>query len=177
MIHVALLRGINVGGNKKLPMKDLAGLLENLGCEEVQTYIQSGNAVFRAPAPLAAEIPASLAKAIREKFGFEVPVVLRKAADLRKVLETNPFLSMDADRSHLYVGFLKHAPEPAAVKGLDPKRSPGDSFAVLGQEVYLHLPKDVAATKLTNAYFDKALGTVCTVRNWNTVQALVELAG
>ncbi|HTB22908.1 MAG TPA: DUF1697 domain-containing protein [bacterium] len=176
MSYLALLRGINVGGKHSLPMQDLAAMLESLGCAQVRTYIQSGNAVFEASEPAAAKLPAALQAAILKKAGFEAPVVLRSCAQMAAVLKANPFLAKGADPGHLHVGFMADKPSAAALKALDPGRSPGDAFAVSGWEIYLHFPKGSARTKLTNAYFDSALKTVCTMRNWRTVQALAAMA-
>lgn len=79
--YVALLRAVNVGGNNKLPMQDLAAICTELGCLSVRTYIQSGNVVFEATAKLAAGLPVALAAAIEERFGFRVPVITRSAGD------------------------------------------------------------------------------------------------
>src|SRR5262245_9315094 len=94
--HVALLRGINVGGRKLLPMKDLARLFEGTGCRDVSTYIQSGNVIFRAGAPLLAKLPATLERAIADRFGLRVPVVIRSAAELQRLARDNPFLTAGA---------------------------------------------------------------------------------
>jgi uncharacterized protein (DUF1697 family) len=175
--HVALLRGINVGGKHPLPMKELTALFTAAGCTEVSTYIQSGNVVFRAPAELAPRLPAGVGRRIQERFGFDAPVVLRTAGELAAVVRGNPFLTPDADTAPLHVMFLAGEPSPDAVARLDHQRSPGDSFAVRGREVYLHCPSGVARTRLTNGYFDTALGTTTTSRNWRTVLKLLELAG
>jgi len=179
MVFVAFLRGINVGGKHVLPMKDLTALLTGLDCGKVRTYIQSGNAAFLAPPGKAsvAELQQTLGRALAKRFGFEVPVVVRTPAQLEAALKANPFRATGAEPEQLYVGFLAERPAAPAVKALDPKRSPGDSFQVLGNDVFLHLPKGGAKTKLTNAWFDAGLKTVCTMRNVRTVQALVDLAG
>ena len=173
--YVALLRGINVGGNNKLAMKDLAAMFAKFGCSDVKTYIQSGNVVFRAGDAVAARVPQGIAKAIADGAGMKIPVIVRKASELRKVTETNPFLARGADAGALYVFFLADRPAKAEIAKLDPARSPGDEFIVQGAEVYLHCPKGVGKTKLTNAYFDGKLGTVSTARNWRTVLKLVEM--
>lgn len=172
-IHVALLRGINVGGKNKLPMRVLAAMFETAGCSDVTTYIQSGNVVFRAGAGLAREIPQRIRGAIEEDLGLRVPVITRTAGELRGVLDHHPFLGEGADTSKLGVGFLTDEPDPARVAALDPDRSPPDEFAVRGREIYLRLPLGAARTKLTNAYFDARLRTTCTVRNHRTLLALV----
>ena len=173
--HVALLRGINVGGKNSLPMKELAAMFAEAGCEDVRTYIQSGNVVFRAAADVAARVPAQVAEAIKERRGLRVPVVTRTAAELRAVRDHNPFLKDGADTVALHVMFLDEEPSKERVAKLDPDRSPGDTYALRGREIYLHCPNGLARTKLTNDYFDRALGTTSTVRNWNTVQRLLEM--
>lgn len=173
--YIAFLRGINVGGRNKLPMKDLRVLFTDLGCAEVRTYIQSGNVVFAAPPDLAAEIPTRVSAAIEDRFGLTVPVVTRTAAELRNAAEANPFLAEDVDPKTLAVVFLADRPAPARVVRLDPDRSPPDRFAVVGREVYLHLPNGVARSKLTNAYLDSTLATISTARNLRTVNKLLEM--
>jgi uncharacterized protein (DUF1697 family) len=173
-VHIALLRGINVGGKNKLPMKALAALFEAAGCGDVTTYIQSGNVVFRAPDGLAREVPARIHAAIQERHGLHVPVVTRTAAELRAIVRDHPFLAEGVDTKQLAVGFLADEPTAERVATLDPQRSPPDEFEVRGREIYLRFPDGVARSKLTNAYFDSRLATVCTVRNHRTVLALLQ---
>lgn len=174
MTHIALLRGINVGGKNKLPMKDLAALFTEAGGKAVRTYIQSGNVLFDAPAKTASAVARQVAEAIQSRFGISAPIVIRSAAELAAAIGANPFLKAGAAESSLHIGFLADMPNPAAVKGLDPARSPGDSFEIIGREIFLHVPNGVARTKLTNAWFDSKLGTVSTFRNWRTVLKLAE---
>ena len=174
--YVALLRGINVGGRHKLLMRELAAMFVEAGCEDVRTYIQSGNVAFRADPSLADGLSARIATAIVASHGYQIPVVIRTAADLARVVRGNPFLADGADPTKLYVGFLASAPDPARVARLDPDRSPADAFEVRGDEVYLHFPNGVARSKLTNDYLDRTLGTVSTIRNWRTVCKLHEMA-
>ena len=174
--YAALLRGINVGGKHKLPMADLRDLFAEAGGTDVRTYIQSGNVVFRAPEDVAARLPALVEDAIAARHGFSVPLVLRRAEALASVVADNPFLAEGADPAALHVAFLQAQPTPAAVRTLDPDRSPPDRFKVQGQEVYLHCPNGLARTRLTADYFDHRLETVATFRNWRTVQRLVAMA-
>ncbi len=174
---VALLRGINVGGKNKLPMKALVGLFEEAGCRDVRTYIQSGNVVYRAGSHLGKAVPASVAKAIERELGLQVPMVIRTAAELAAVVQENPFLKQGVDPKFLHVAFLAGKPTKAQVRALDPERSPRDEFVVSGRELYLHCPEGMARTKLTNAYLDSKLETVSTVRNWKTVNVLAEWSG
>ena len=174
--YVALLRGINVGGNNKLPMKDLAALVTACGGRDVRTYIQSGNVVFGAAARVDEKALATkLSERIAADHGLAIPVVLRSAAELARAAERNPFLAAGKAIETLHVMFLADAPDKAAVTSLDPRRSPPDELAVVGREIYLHLPNGAGRSKLTNAYFDAKLKTVSTARNWRTLLALIEL--
>ena len=173
--YVALLRGINVGGRNKLSMRDLVGMFAAAGCEDVRTYIQSGNVVFRTPLELADGLSARITAAIAASHGFQIPVVMRAASDLDRIVRGNPFLAAGADPAKLHVGFLAAAPDPTRIARLDPDRSPPDAFEVRGKEVYLHFPAGVARSKLDNSYFDRTLNTVCTIRNWRTVGKLHEM--
>lgn len=175
--HIALLRGINVGGRHRLPMAELRALFESAGCRDVRTYIQSGNVVFRAEPELAEELPARIARSIEERFGFSSPVVTRSADELDQAARSNPFLAEGVNAEHLHLMFLRDRPAEVQLAELDPDRSPPDRFAVQGREIYLHCPHGMARTKLTTRYFDSRLGTVGTVRNWRTVGKLLEWTG
>ena len=175
--YVALLRGINVGGKNKLPMLELARLFEAAGASDVRTYIQSGNVLFRAPQKVASGLSSAVSKQIAARFGLRVPLVLRSAEELRRISARNPFLQRGEDPDALHVMFLADRPAPARVLALDPKRSPPDEFAVRDKEIYLRLPNGAGRSKLTNDYFDRALATTSTSRNWRTVLKLVELCG
>jgi uncharacterized protein (DUF1697 family) len=174
--YVALLRGINVGGKNKLPMTDLSAMFSAAGGAAVRTYIQSGNVVFEASTAAAGALPGKVERAIEAGFGYRVPVILRSAEDLGAVLRENPFLAGGADPGVLHVAFLSAEPLPARVAALDPARSPPDDFLVRGREIYLRCPNGYGNTKLTNAYFDAKLGATSTVRNWRTVEKLVDMA-
>lgn len=172
-MHVALLRGINVGGKNLLPMKALAEMFVAAGCADVKTYIQSGNVVFRERGKK--DVAAIVRTEIAKQFGLKVPVIVRSAAEIAATIAVNPFLDRSVDEAWLHVMFLEHEPDAAMVAGLDPGRSAPDEFMVKGREVYLHLPNGAAKTKLTNAYFDSKLKTVGTQRNWRTVKTLAEM--
>jgi uncharacterized protein (DUF1697 family) len=111
---VALLRGVNVGGNNKVPMKDLVRLVEGLGCADVVTYIQSGNVVLSAPSKVALALPQTLARAIEKELGVKSPVIVRSAKELRRVWDGNPFLERGESASACHVAFLADAPSKAA---------------------------------------------------------------
>ena len=173
MLYVALLRGINVGGKAKLPMKELAANFASAGARDVRTFIQSGNVIFASGNAVAtvALVTAEIARV----YGYPGRIVLRSGDELNKAFLANPFTGAPVEMLHVY--FLADWPDSKAVKELDAQRSPGDSFVVRGREVYLHLPNGMARTKLTNAHFDAKLKTVSTARNWKTVGTLVEMVG
>jgi len=173
--QLALLRGINVGGKNKLPMLELAGMFREAGCGNVQTFIQSGNVLFEASAPVTAQLPESLAAQILKRFGYRTPVMTRTVHQLRKVVANNPFLKAGVAEAMLHVMFLADEPRAAEIAGLDPKRSSPDEFVVRGQEIYLMLPNGAGRSKLTNAWFDAKLRTTSTARNWRTVIRLLEM--
>jgi uncharacterized protein (DUF1697 family) len=173
--HVALLRGINVGGKNMLPMKELAEIFATTGCTNVMTYIQSGNVVFCAKDKIAKGLGDAITKQVEKRFGMKVPVVLRSAAELEGVIRGNPYLKAGAAEQMLHVSFLADRPSADLVTGLDTARSAPDEFAVVGQDIYMKLVTGAAKTKLTNAYFDSKLKTVSTMRNWRTVLKLAEM--
>jgi uncharacterized protein (DUF1697 family) len=172
--HLALLRGINVGGKNALPMKELARMFADAGCSNVRTFIQSGNVVFQPPAG-APNVAGSIAANIERRFGYRIPVILRTSEQLLRTIRDNPFLKAGADEKMLHVYFLAHPPSASAIAALDSARSAPDAFHARGQEIYLHLPNGMARTKLTNAYFDSKLSTICTARNWATVLKLAAM--
>lgn len=172
---VALLRGINLAGRNRVPMPELRSALESLGLEDVVTYIQSGNVVFRSRGGRAQELTARIEGRIAEAFRIEVVVLLRTPAELTKVAGGNPFVRGGADPSKLHVVFLSGKPTRKAAAQLDPDRSPPDELRLEGREIYLHTPNGFGRSKLTVDYFERRLGVAATARNWKTVTKLVEL--
>lgn len=170
--QLALLRGINVGGKNILPMRDLAVMFEEAGCENVRTFIQSGNVIFNSASSVSRRLAGVVASRIEERFGYKAPVVLRTAQQLREVVSNNPFPHAE---DILHVMFLADLPDAAKSAALDPNRSSPDRFIVRGRDIYLHLPNGAAKTKLSNAWFDSKLSTVSTLRNWRTVTKLLAM--
>jgi uncharacterized protein (DUF1697 family) len=171
--YVALLRGVNLGAHNKVSMPALRTLVESLGHEDVQTYIQSGNVVFRSPATK--DLAPGLEAAIADEFGVKAAVVLRTRQELEKAIAGNPFVAAGADQKALHVVFLGSPPTRAAAKTLDADRSPPDEFAVGRAEVYLHCPNGFGRSKLGLDWFERKLGGPATIRNWRTVTTLAEL--
>lgn len=153
-------------------MGELKSLFSSLGLEDVVTYIQSGNVVFRGPER---DVAAKIERRIAETFGISVTVLLRTSAELATIAQSNPFLKSKADHSKLHVVFLDRPPAADAVAQLDPGRSPPDEFTVRGREIYLHLPNGAGRSKLAIDYFERRLRVAATARNWNTVRKLQAL--
>jgi uncharacterized protein (DUF1697 family) len=175
---VALLRGLNVGGKNKLPMAELKAVFVDLGATDVDTYIQSGNVWFTLALAAAPALASAVSTTLAERCGVRTPVVIRSAADFAAVARAHPFAARAANLPDkpetLHVVFLAGAPAPDRAALLDPARSPPDEFELCGREIFLFAPNGLARSRLTNDYFDRTLGTVSTLRNWRTVQALAE---
>jgi uncharacterized protein (DUF1697 family) len=172
---VALLRGINVGGRSMMSMPELRSLLTSMGLEDVSTYVQSGNVIFRSPRADRRALVAELEERIASAFDIRPAVLLRTPAELAEIAAANPFLDRESDFLKLHVVFMSAPPAADAVEALDPKRSPPDEFSVSGREIYLHLPNGAGRSKLTIDYFEKRLGVRATARNWKTLTKLIEL--
>jgi uncharacterized protein (DUF1697 family) len=174
-VYVAMLRGINVGGHKKVPMKDLALVAEGVGANDVRTYIQSGNLVLSSSLS-AAPLTQALEAAIATRFGFAVPVQLRTKAQLSHVAVGNPFLKKGLDEATLHVTFLDAAPKKSAIDAISELAFAPDTLVVAGREIYLSCPEGYGNTKLHNGFFEKRLKVGATTRNWKTVVTLLEMA-
>jgi uncharacterized protein (DUF1697 family) len=174
--YAALLRAVNLGSRNRVPMAELRERLTALGLDDVATHLQSGNVVFRTSRG-AKDVAAAIEQEIADAFGVRSTVILRTAAQLKKVAGSNPFAGDEPDPKKLLVVFLEAAPGAKATAKLDPDRSPGDRFSVKRRELYLHLPNGFGRSKLTIDYLEKTLGTKGTGRNWATVTRLVELTG
>jgi uncharacterized protein (DUF1697 family) len=169
--HIALLRGVNVGGKNKLPMAELRAHFASLGFHNVRTLIQSGNVVFEsAHAPTAQQLETT----IEERFAIASRISLRTPQELANVVANVPVTMSDAAR--LYVGFFAEKPSASDVVHLDHERFLPEQFSVVGEEIYMHLPEGMAQTKLPD-YLNRRLKAPITFRNWNTVNRLVALAG
>jgi len=173
--YIALLRGINVGGQKPIKMTELKQLFEAQGFGRVQTYIQSGNVVFtadRAEEPLRRQLEREIAAA----FGFPVTVALRTAGELERLIAQCPF-AVDAlrDEESLYVSLLAAAPAQAGIDRLLARDSDVDELRLVGREVYLLLRQSIRLTLFTNAFLERTLGVPATARNWRTISKLAEL--
>jgi len=146
---IALLRGVNVGGNRKIPMADLRAVFVEAGCGDVATYIQSGNVVFTTSGRSLEKVRVDLERRIETATGFAVPVILRTARELEVVVRENPFTT--AGPAQLHVAFLGAAPAAGSFDGVDRANFAPEEFVVAGREVYLHLPNGAGRAKLPPA--------------------------
>jgi uncharacterized protein (DUF1697 family) len=172
---VALLRGVNVGGNNMVAMATLRELLQRLGYGDVRTHLQSGNAVFSAPGTPPAGAAGEIEERLARDLGLNVRVIVRTGEELARVIESNPLPEAVGEPSRLLVNFLSAAPDGKLVGELDPADFEPDVFGVGEREVYVWCPEGVRATKLSYAFWEKRLGVAATARNWNTVTRLREL--
>lgn len=176
--YIAILRGINVGGKRKILMNDLKALLQTLGFKNCTTYIQSGNVIFSSPTPLEPFIlQEQLAKAIYTKFGFEVPVIIRTAEDLQAIISNNPFIQNPTfDIERLHVTFLGQAPTTKVLSEIKVYSFAPDKFIINKCDVFVYCSGKYSDSKLTNAFFEKKLKVPATTRNWKTILKLYEMA-
>jgi uncharacterized protein (DUF1697 family) len=176
MVHVALLRGINVGGARRIAMTDLRQALEGGGIPDAVTHLQTGNVVLSTDERSTASVERAVEDAIRAGLGLDVDVIARSARQLAKVLDSNPLLADGADTKPLAVGFLKRKPTAEAARALADADFGDDEFVLRGTELYLRYPTGQGRSKMTGAFFERALDTPLTVRNWTVVTRLAELA-
>jgi uncharacterized protein (DUF1697 family) len=174
-VYVSLLRGINVGGNKKIKMAALREVYQSLGLARPQTLLQSGNAVFESQLTEPAELARQIEAGIEQHFGFDVRVFIRTAAEWRDVVARNPFAA-DHDPARLLVMFFSTAPDPAAVDRLRQAHTGPEEMHLSGQELFLYYPDGMGRSKLSNTLIEKTLKLAGTGRNWATVNKLVDLS-
>jgi uncharacterized protein (DUF1697 family) len=175
--YISLLRGINVGGHNKVPMERLRALCEGLGFEQVKTFIQSGNVVFKAAKGRPNELSLKIEKKILAEFGFPVSVVTRTTDELGKAIAGNPFVKESrAEPAKVHIAFLSEAPKAESVKKLKTLAPKTEQLRHSGQEIYLYYRDGMGKAKLTGTVIERVLGVKATARNWNTVTKLHEMA-
>jgi uncharacterized protein (DUF1697 family) len=176
MIYVSMLRGINVGGHKRIKMDQLRASFEALGFERVKTYIQSGNVVFKAPKSSTSQLSKRIEERILKDFGFPASVLSKTSGEFGKTIANNPFLKeRGIDPERLHVMFLSAAPAPAALKKLADLMAPPDRARSSDKAIYFYLPNGMSQSVLMKKPVDRILSVVTTTRNWNTVNALLQM--
>lgn len=175
---VCLLRGVNLGEQRKLPMADLRDALMAAGVGAVRTYLQSGNVVAQSELRSPGDVSGLVRGVLAAEFSLDVPVVTRSPADIEQVIAANPFAAQVAERAHLVrVIFLEKVPEPEKAELLISKADLRQTSRVVGNHVYVDYVYGYHRTSRTANFFTRLLGVDGTERNWRTVLALSELAG
>ena len=178
MKYAALLRGINVGGNKKVPMADLRAMTAKIGFDDPQTLLQSGNLVFSAKSQPAARLEQLFEAATKKHIGVECSYLLRTADEWARLMAANPFpRAAKSDPAHLVVTFCREAPDADALKKLRAEARGAEDFKAVGRELFVWYPEGMGTSRLAIALSKNKLGTICTARNWNTVVKVGVLRG
>jgi uncharacterized protein (DUF1697 family) len=173
--YIALFRGINVGGRNVLPMSELVSMLENIGLQNVETYIQSGNVVFQSEETNASLLADTICAAIKKSHGFEPQVLLLKPEEIEKAVQSNPFPEAESQPKTLHLHFLSSEPRSPDLDALESIRDDRERFVLKDGVLYLHAPHGIGRSKLA-ANAEKLLGVSITGRNWRTVCKLIEMA-
>ncbi len=171
-IYISLLRGINVSGQKMIKMDELKKLYEFLGFQNVKTYIQSGNVIFESDEKDASKLQEIIEKKIEEIFGFDVRVFIRTPEELKRVIDQNPF---PGENKGWYVIFCSASCVGLPLEELQKAKADSEQFSISENGIYLLFPEGVGRTKLSNNFFEKKLKISGTMRNWNTVNKLLEI--
>jgi uncharacterized protein (DUF1697 family) len=174
---IALLRGINVSGQKKIRMADLKAHLEELGWEGILTYIQSGNIIFQCHEDHPEKAAEKITLKLKEKYGFDVPALVLEPPDLLYLIQNHPYVKdPDARIERLAVTFLFDNPRAELIHKLEEMRQPNENFHLDGKFIFLHYPDGFGRAVISNNVFEKTLQVEATTRNWRTVNKLSEMA-
>src|SRR3989344_3570057 len=165
--YISILRGINVGGQKKIKMEELKKLYESLGFKNVRTYIQSGNVIFECLDTNLAELIYQIEQKIKNSFGFDVIVLIKTKNEIQKLIKNNPFAKKDP--SKLHVTFLSDIKTKPPTDEINNTKDKTEEFFISGREIYLFCPNGYGISKLSNNFFERKLNTSATTRNWKTV--------
>ncbi|MBS4033989.1 MAG: DUF1697 domain-containing protein [Ignavibacterium sp.] len=174
--YIALLRGINVSGQKLIKMTDLKELFEALGFQNVQTYIQSGNVIFSSKEKSLDKLESIISTAIRKKFGFDAVVIVITPEVLEYILENNPFIKKIMAIERLYVTFLSDTPSEENINKLGAINYSPEEYIIDQKIIYLHFPNGAGKVKLSNNLFESKLKVDATTRNLKTINKLWELS-
>jgi uncharacterized protein (DUF1697 family) len=172
-LYIALFRGINVGGKHIVPMQELRQLLGALGCQDVRTYIQSGNALFESRRS-AKSLSKQIAAAVHSKYEFQTRVMVLPADDFLAIAEQNPYRDAVDDPRHLHVSFLSEPPVDPNLDKLQALRTHSERFSLGERAFYLHAPDGIGRSKLAAAV-EQCLGVATTARNWRTTEMLIDM--
>jgi len=176
--YISMLRGINVGGQKRVKMADLKIVYESLGFINVKTYIQSGNVIFESTTSNVGKFKRNIEHNIEKAFGFYVSVIIRSKEEFESIIKRNPFVIQGSaeDDTKLLVTFLTDAPPESIAKTVQQFVTKPEGLVVRGKEIYLHCPNGYGKSKLSNSFLERKLSVTATTRNWKTVKKLYELS-
>lgn len=175
-IYISMLRGINVGANKRIKMERLRTSFQALGFDQVSTYIQSGNVIFKSAKIAQSALSRRIEERLLADFGFSVSVILRTSDEMAKAIQNNPFFKNPGiDPQKLHLAFLSDTPSAAALRKLATSIAAPDQFHYSGKEVYLYLPNGVSGGSLMKTSLDRILSLPTTTRNWRTVNAVHQI--
>ncbi|MFF6912031.1 DUF1697 domain-containing protein [Streptomyces sp. NPDC012466] len=177
--YAALLRGINVGGSRKVPMADLRTLLAGLGLDDVRTYLQSGQAVFSSGHGDEESLTGEIARAVEKRFGFAVDLIVRDHAYLRAIADACPFPAADLEAKQLHVTYFSAPVTADRFAEIDQEAFLPEEFRLGDRALYLYAPNGLGRSKLAEQLSKPRInkGVIATTRNWNTVVKLVEMTG
>ena len=172
-----MLRGVNVGGHNKIKMEALRALYESLKLRDAQTYVQSGNVIFRTDERDIARLTKRIEDGIERKFGFRPDVILRTAAEMRDVVARNPFAKRRGiEPGKLLVTFLASDPPAEVREKVRQIKCDPEELRIEGRELYIYFPNGMGRSKLSTAKLEKTMSTPGTGRNWNSVTKMLEMA-
>jgi uncharacterized protein (DUF1697 family) len=173
--YIAILRGINVSGKNKIAMVDLRKVLEKAGLKQIQTYIQSGNVIFRTEPSHPRDLAIKIETEIQKHWGFQVPIIVLGHEELSHILADNPFQHI-GDPALLHITFLSEVPQAGYSVNIASVKYPPDAFEIKGRAIYLYCPAGYGKTKFNTAFFENKLKVSATTRNLNTSISLAEIA-
>lgn len=175
--YIALLRGINVSGHKKILMADLRKLMEEMNFKNIQTYIQSGNIIFDFEPTNVDLLSTLITNKIKLHYGFEVPTIVKTPLEIEAVIKKNPFYKKLTTEAHkIYVVFLSEIPEENTLQNINPANYLPDEFIIDKNIIYLSSVLGAGKSKLSINLFENKLKVNATARNWRTVNKLLELS-
>lgn len=174
--YIAFLRGINVGGQKKVPMAELREVLSETGLKSIQTYIQSGNIVLESENHSKKDLQESIEKVIDDHFGFHVPVLVKSVIDIKHILENNPFNNKeDLESNRIYFVLLFQKPSDEKIILFKEEHYPKEKWQIVGDCLYLCCENGYGKAKLNNNVVERKLKVDATTRNHKTMEKLLEL--
>ncbi|MCX6321174.1 MAG: DUF1697 domain-containing protein [Bacteroidia bacterium] len=176
--YISFLRGVNMTGHNSIRMTDLSALYKNLGFNDAETYIQSGNVIFSSmddvPVP---EIASTIERSILKRFNYNVPVLIRTVEEMRKLISANPFIEeRNFEPSKMAVMLLYEKTTKAQIQKVIDIDYPPDKFKIIGKEIFIYCPNGFGRTKLYTNFFEKKMGVTGTARNWKTITTILQIA-